>query len=136
MNQNFQNFKLEIWFISKKKVTSQNSKIAHIYLSWTKSVPSFSKIREPLKKASSRGGFWIKISKISNLQLDFFPKKRWRHKTRKFCTFIYVGYKCVKFKLNQTKKINKISNLRFDFFPIKKVKSQNSKIAHIYLSWT
>ena len=31
-------------------------------------------------------------------------------------------------------KISKISNLKLDFFPIKKVKSQNSKIAHIYLS--
>ena len=50
LNQNLQNLKLKSGFLSKKKVTSQNSKIAQIYFTWSLSVPSFKKIGEPHKK--------------------------------------------------------------------------------------
>ena len=46
------------------------------------------------------------------------------------------GYKCAKFKINKKKSQN-LPNFKLEigFFPIKNVKSQNSKIAHIYLPW-
>ena len=66
-------------FFQLSKKNRECSKISHIYLLWTSSERSLSKIRGPFfpkKKASPRGCFWQKIPKISeifNLKLDFFP---------------------------------------------------------------
>ena len=65
LNKNFNFFKLEIGFSSNKKGDAQNTKIAHIHLSWNEQI--FSKIREPFK-----------ITKMTNSNLisDFLPIKK------------------------------------------------------------
>ena len=71
---------LKVDFFPKKKVTSQNSKIAQIYFTWSLSVPSFKKIGEPHKKYKELPGrtlrfrFVLRIMKlVCTLSKKKFP---------------------------------------------------------------
>ena len=92
------------------------------------------------KRPLLEGVFEPNFSKFQTWNRIFFQLKRWRHKTRKFRTFIYRELHISKFSARSENlfwsKKSQISNLKSDFLPIKKVTSQNSKISHIHLSWT
>ena len=107
---------------------SQNSKIAHIRLSWTSFEQIFSKIRETFLITN----FKIEIGFSSN-------KKRDVTKIENFAYSFIVNFIWANFQQDQRNffghKNQQISNLKSNFLPIKKVTSQNSKIAHIHLSW-
>ena len=53
------------------------------------------------KKASPRGCFWTKIYKISNLKVDFCPKKSDVTKLENCANLFHLIFKCAKFQKNR-----------------------------------
>ena len=83
---------LKLYFIPIKKLFHQNSKIAHIYISWTLCVPSFSKIREPFFFTWKS---FVKFSQLSNLKLNSH-KKVVSPKLENCAHLLILSFKCSK----------------------------------------
>ena len=141
LTKKFRNFQLGIGFFSNfPKKNRECSKIAHIYLLWTSSERSLSKIRGPFfpkKKASPRGCFWQKIPKISERNRIFFNFLKKIANVPKLRTFISSELHLSKFWARsetiffskkkaslvvgfwkKNPKMSQISNLTSDFFLI------------------
>ena len=105
------------WFCKKNPTFS---KIAHIYSHWTSRDPILSEKKKP---------FWIHHHSLKKFTKEFHVILICVHFTKDSHVIFFFTWKSfVNF--------SQISNLNRIFFHHFWAKSENSKIAHIYLSWT
>ena len=106
---------LKLNFIPIRKLFHQNSKIPHIHLSWTLSVPSFRKIREPFLIRRSGG------------------REVGREVGRSITTAVAVVVRGGASQLGAQHAVHSLNRI---FFWFCKKSGECSKINEIYLLWT
>ena len=89
---------------------------------------------------------FVKFFPTFKLEIEFYSHKKVVSPKLENCAHLYiVNFMCAKFQQNQRTffftwksfvNFSQLSNLKLNFIPIRKLFHQNSKIAHIYISWT